>query len=170
MGPLQISIKGKTMEEIKRILVVNYLAANSRDALSHGVALAKKFGAELTVLRVISNPVDMEAVNVPDPVWKSEEYRHYLTIRDQYKEELDKAIRHVTKGGFPVKELVTDKAPVKEIIRIVQEEKIDLVVVLSHEEGRLEHFLFGGQNDALIRKLPCSILLVKHEPKQVSYS
>lgn len=102
-----------------------------------------QFGAELTVLRVVSNPVDMEAVNAPDLVWKSEEYKHYLTIRDQYKEELDKAIRHVTKGGFPVRELVADKEPVKEIIKIVHDEKIDLIVVLAHEEGRLEHFLLA---------------------------
>ncbi len=157
------------MEEIKRILVVNYLTVNSRDALRHGVALAKKFGAELTVLRIITNPVDMEAVNAPELVWKSHEYKHYLTIRDQYKEDLDKAVREVMKGGFTVKELVTDKEPVREIVRTVQKEHIDLIVVLAHEEGRLEHFLFGHENDALIRKLPCSILLVKNEPKRVKW-
>ena len=56
-------------------------------------------------------------------------------------------------------QLFTDKhEPVKEIIRTVREEKIDLIVLLAQEEGRLEHILFGGQNDELIRKLPCSIL------------
>lgn len=158
------------MEEIKKILVVNYLTEYSRDALSHGVSLAKKFGSELAVLHVISNPVDMEAVNVPEFVWKGKEYKNYLSIREEYKEELDKAIRHVVKGGFPVQELVTDKEePVEEIIRTVREEKIDLIVLLAQEEGRLEHMLFGSQNDALIRRLPCSILLVKHEPKKVGW-
>jgi nucleotide-binding universal stress UspA family protein len=34
----------------------------------------------------------------------------------------------------------------------------------AHEEGRIERFLVGGSNDAIIRKMPCSILLVKKEP------
>ncbi|TSK05154.1 MAG: universal stress protein [Geobacter sp.] len=152
------------MENIKKILVVIRLTQNSRDALSHGVALAKQFGAELSVIRVYSNPVDMEAVNAPGLFIKGEQYKNYLSIREQYKEYLDKAIHEVTKDGFPLKEFITDKDAITEIASVVEKEKIDLIVTLAHEEGRLEHLLFGGENVALIRKLPCSILLVKQEP------
>ena len=48
-----------------------------------------------------------------------------------------------------------------EIKKVVEDEKIDLIVMLAHEEGRFEHFLFGRTNDAILRKLPASILLVK---------
>jgi universal stress protein A len=40
--------------------------------------------------------------------------------------------------------------------------------MLAHEEGRMEHFLFGQSNEALIRKMPCSVLLVKKEPGQAA--
>jgi len=33
--------------------------------------------------------------------------------------------------------------------------------MLAHEEGRLEHFLFGNTNDAIIRQLPTTLMLVK---------
>jgi nucleotide-binding universal stress UspA family protein len=33
--------------------------------------------------------------------------------------------------------------------------------MLAHEEGRLEHFLFGKTNDAIIRRLPTTLMLVK---------
>jgi nucleotide-binding universal stress UspA family protein len=33
----------------------------------------------------------------------------------------------------------------------------------AHEQGRIEHFLVGSSNDAIIRKMPCSIFLVKKE-------
>jgi nucleotide-binding universal stress UspA family protein len=49
----------------------------------------------------------------------------------------------------------------EEIMKVVKEEKIDLIIVSSHEEGRIEHALFGGENDAILRKMPCSIMLVK---------
>lgn len=152
------------MESIKKILVVIHLTQNSKDALRYGVALAKQLGAELSVIRVYSNPVDMEAVNAPGLFIKDEQYKNYLSVRDQYKEYLDKAIHEVIRDGFPIKKFVTGKDPVTEIVGVVEKEKIDLIVMLAHEEGRLEHLLFGGENTALIRKLPCSILLVKHEP------
>lgn len=154
------------MKPIKKILVVIWLTQNSRDALRHGVALAKQFGAELSVIRIYSTPVDMEAVNAPGLFIKDEQYKNYLSVREQYKEYLDKAIHEVTRDGFPIKEFITDKDPITEIVSVVEKEKIDLIVALAHEEGRLEHLLFGGENVALIRKLPCSILLVKHEPGQ----
>lgn len=157
------------MENIKRILVVSRQTQYSADALRTGVALAKKYGAELCVLYIISNPVDMEAVNAPSLFLKGEEYKNYLDIRDEAKEALDKAIRKEVRGGLPIKELVTDGEPVKEIIRAVKEEKIDLLVMLAQEEGRLEHILFGRENDALFRKLPCSILLVKREPERINW-
>jgi nucleotide-binding universal stress UspA family protein len=37
--------------------------------------------------------------------------------------------------------------------------------MLAHEEGHLEHFLFGRSNEEIIRKMPCSVLLVKKEPE-----
>jgi nucleotide-binding universal stress UspA family protein len=157
------------MEEIKRILVVSRLTQYSRDALHSGLALAKKYGAELCVLHTVSNPVNVQAVNAPGLFLKGEEYKNYLDIRDAEREELDKAIQREVRGGFPVKELVTDGDPVKDIIRTVKEENIDLIVILAQEEGRLEHLLFGSENDELIRQLPCSILLVKREPEQVNW-
>jgi nucleotide-binding universal stress UspA family protein len=57
--------------------------------------------------------------------------------------------------------------PTKEVLRLVKEKKIDLLVMLAHEEGHLEHFLFGKSNSELILKMPCSILLVKKEPQPV---
>ncbi|GAB7028040.1 universal stress protein [Geotalea toluenoxydans] len=158
------------MEEIRHILLIIRMIENSGEILHDAIGLAKRFGAELSVLRPIPNEVELgAAVNAPGLFFKGEEYKNYLSRREQYKEELDQAIRQVTRGGFQVKEYVTWDDPVKEAVRLVKEEKIDLIVVPAHEEGRLEHMLFGGENDTLMRRLPCSMLLVKHEPGPVRW-
>jgi hypothetical protein len=36
--------------------------------------------------------------------------------------------------------------------------------MLAREEGHLEHFLIDKSNHDLVRKMPCSIPLVKKEP------
>lgn len=63
-----------------------------------------------------------------------------------------------------VKELIKEGNPATEIFQVVADENIDLLILLTHEEGHIEHFLFGRSNDEVIRKMPCSILLVKKEP------
>ena len=156
------------METIKRILVVSRMTPYCREAIRYGASLARKCEAELQVLHLVSNPADMKAVNAPG-LFPSEEYKNYKDIQRESKEELDKVIKQEIRDGFPIKELISDHDPVEEITKVVNEEKIDLIVMLAHEEGRLEHALFGGDKDAIIRRLPCSILLVKKEPGRVNW-
>jgi universal stress protein A len=40
---------------------------------------------------------------------------------------------------------------------------IKSAIISTHEEGRLEHFLFGGTVEGLIRKMPCSVLVVNYK-------
>ncbi len=54
--------------------------------------------------------------------------------------------------------------PTGVILQVVKEENTDLLVMHAHEEGRLEHFLFGRSNEEIVRRMPCSIFLVKKEP------
>ena len=53
--------------------------------------------------------------------------------------------------------------PVKEVLNVVKEDTVDLLVLRAHEESRIERFLVRSNNDELIRKMPCSIVLVKSE-------
>jgi nucleotide-binding universal stress UspA family protein len=157
------------MNNIRHILVVSRMTQYCGDAIRCGVSLARKYDADLRVLHLVSNPVDMKAVNAPGIIFKEEEIKNYKNMQREAKEELDKVIRQEIRGGFPIKEIIREGAPVKEITNIVREDKIDLIVMLAHEEGRLEHALFGGDNDAIIRALPCSIMLVKKEPEPVKW-
>lgn len=148
------------MEDLKQILVVSRMIPYSREAIKVGISLARRFDAKLMVLHLVSNPVDLMAVNAPG-LFPGEEYKNYRDGQQEAKEQLDKVIKQEIRGGFAIKELVSDRDPVSEIVKVVKEEKVDLIVISAHEEGRIEHALFGGENDAILRKMPCSILLVK---------
>jgi len=81
------------------------------------------------------------------------------------KQELDNIINSEKKKGMPIREFIKEGDPVEEILKTIEDEKIDLVILRAQEEGRMEHFLISGSNDAIIRKIPCSIYLVKDEPR-----
>lgn len=148
------------MEDISRILVVSRMTRYCTKAVHYGVSLAKKYGAALTVVHVIHDPFGIEGWNLP-VLNLDKEYRNTLK---RSRQELDDIIAKENKTGMHIDVLIREGEPTSEIVALVKEKGIDLIIMLSHEEGHLEHFLFGRSNHDLIIKMPCSILLVKKEP------
>ena len=146
------------MEDIKRILVVSRITKYCQKAIHYGISLSKKYGAKLSVLHTIDT-FWLRGWNVP-MISVEEEYKKGLK---RTKEELDNIITMEKKKGMVIKELMKEGDPTEEILKVIKEENIDLVILLAHEESRFEHFLFGRSNEEIIRKIPCSILLVKKE-------
>jgi len=153
------------MEELKRILVVSTMTKNCEKAVHYGVSLSQKYGTELVVLHVVHDPIIFWGWNLPIPSLEAD----LKKTMEQAKKELDAVIRAEKKKGVNIKELVREGKPADEILRVVKEEKIDLIILLAHEEGHLEHFLFGRTNEDIIRKMPCSVFLVKKEPEPLNF-
>ncbi len=145
-------------QDLKRILVVSRITKYCQRAVHYGISLAQKYNAELTVLHVIHNPFGYEGFNVP--MFSLE--KEYENMIKTVKSELDRIIKDEKGKGMAIKELIREGEPTEVIMKVVRDEQTDLVIASHHEETRFEHFLFCKSNDELIRKMPCSILLVKN--------
>jgi universal stress protein A len=153
------------MEDIKKILVVSRMTRYCEKAVHYGVSLAKMYGAALSVVHVMHDPFGIEGWNLPLPNLEKD----YQNLLKKSRQQLDDIIAAENKSGMHIDVLIREGEPTTEILSIVSEKKMDLLIMLAHEEGRLEHFLFGRSNEALIRKMPCSILLVKKEPGPAAF-
>jgi universal stress protein A len=149
------------MEDIKRILVVSRMTKYCAKAVHYGVSLAKKYEAAMTVVHVVHDPFGIEGWNLPMPNLG----RDYQNLLKKERHEMDEIIANENKSGMHIDVLIREGEPIAEILRVVKEKDIDLLIMLAHEEGHLEHFLFGKSNHELVRIMPCSILLVKKEPQ-----
>ena len=145
------------MKTFKNILVVSRSTKHCREAVQTGISLARQYGAHLYLLHVIYDPFNLDGWNLPVPSFHDE----YVKMVVDARKGLDRMVKVEIDKGLPVTVFVKDGIPVEEIKKVADEKKIDLIIMLAHEEGRLEHFLFGRTNDAVLRKLPASILLVK---------
>ena len=152
------------MDEIKRILVVSRMTQYCQKAVQMGVSLAKKYGAELYVVHAIHNPFGLAGWSLGALFDVEAEYKKLL---QKAREDLDEIIASEKEQGLSVNVLMPHGEPTKEILKAVRDHSIDLLIMLAHEEGRLEHFLFGRSNETIIREMPCSILLVKKEPEPI---
>jgi len=148
------------VEDIKRILVVSRMTKYCQRAVHYGVSLSQRYGAELYIMHVVHDPFIYGGWNLPMPSLERE-YRKEL---DDAKAELDEIIKKEKKEGVKIEEFIREERPTEAVLNMVREKKINLLIMLAHEEGRLEHFLFGRSNEEIVRKIPCSILLVKREP------
>ncbi len=64
------------METIKRILIISRIIPYSKKTIKYGMSLARKHDATLYILHLVSNPVDMLAVNVPE-LFHAQEYKNF---------------------------------------------------------------------------------------------
>lgn len=148
------------MEEIKKILAVSWITEYCPATVHAAVSMAAKYDAELFVIHVIDNQL-LQGWNLP---FKFHEEEHQKEL-ERIQSEINSVVNREKKEGMTVKTIVKEGEPVKEILNTVEKEKIDLVVLRAHEESRIEQFMVGSSNDEIIRKMPCSIFLVKSKPK-----
>lgn len=151
------------MEFINRILVVTWLSRHCNNTLEAGISLAQKYKAELTVSHIIDTTW-LRGWSIP-MVSVEEEHKRDM---EQRRAELHEIISRENKKGMTIKELIKEGVPSEVILKLVKDENIDLLILRSSAEGRLERMLVGGSNEEIIRELPCSILLVKQDACTIS--
>jgi nucleotide-binding universal stress UspA family protein len=144
-----------TEETIKRILVVSRMRTFSRGAIRFGVSLARKYDADLVILHAMHNPFSM-GWSLP-MIFMEDEYKKELA---EEKKKLDAILWEEKARGLRVTEYVKYGEPIDEVAKIVNEEKIDIVIATAHK-SRLERIVYGYSYEEVIRKIHCSILLVR---------
>ena len=145
------------METFNNILVISRSTKHCIKVLRTGIALARKFDARLNVLHIIHDPFSVNGWNLPVPSLDDE----YKSMVAKARAELDRLVQAEKAEGLVINEWVKDGNPVDAIQEAVESETVDLILMLAHREGRLEHFLFGKTNDAIIRRLPATLMLVR---------
>ncbi len=151
------------MHDIKRILVVSRWTKECKKALHYGISLARGYHAELSILHIIRDTFELTGgvLYMPRLADVEEGYKNMVT---EVKQEFDAMIAEEHAMGMEIKETIRDGEPAVEIFKAVDTDKIDLLIMAHHEEDRIEHYLFCRDYEKVIRKMPCSVMLVKTEP------
>ena len=150
------------MTNLNRILVVSLSTQHCLKAVQWGVSLAKNYGAKLFLIHIIHNPFGLEGWNLPIPSLTTLE-EEYTAMTRKAKEALDQYIEAEDTTGLVIENVVIDGDPKDEISKFIEKEQIDLLVMTAHEQDHIEHFISGREIHDLVRKMPCSLFLVRRE-------
>jgi nucleotide-binding universal stress UspA family protein len=138
------------------ILVPVDFSPYSQKALRYGRTLAQAFEANLHVLHVFDQPIYPAHYGLGDEVL----IQFNPEVQRRSHDEME---RLVSQFGAEVRCQihVREGRAYSEIVRFVEEEECDLVVMGTHGLSGLEHFLLGGTTEKVMRHASCPVLAVK---------
>jgi nucleotide-binding universal stress UspA family protein len=142
---------------IKRVLVPIDFSEHSKNALQYAISFAKQFKSELLLVYVVEPtiyPADFSFGQVAVPSIENE-------LRERGKTELDNLLKTQVGTALTARAIVKTGKPFLEIIDLAVEEDVDIIVIATHGHTGVEHILFGGTAEKVVRKAPCPVLVVR---------
>jgi nucleotide-binding universal stress UspA family protein len=148
---------------IKQILFPTDFSESSDEALKYASNLASDTGARLRIVHVD------ELLDATIPQIPSVEAGYFLEAawdtkrQDDVKSKLAKVVPTVSNVKYDQRYLMG--SPQKEILQFAGEEAVDLIVMGSHGRTGISRLLMGSVAEAVMRKAPCPVLIVKQPTK-----
>lgn len=149
------------MISIRNILVPVDFSECSREALRQAGDLAKRLGAQLTLLHVWEIPpyIPPEAmVGVPGQTAQTLSRTAHAHAEQQMRAFVDEA----KTAGMPVDaELLETGDPARTIVEVAERGGHDLIVIGTHGRTGFSHLLMGSVAEKVVRRAPCPVLSVR---------
>jgi nucleotide-binding universal stress UspA family protein len=137
----------------RKILVANDGSPGARKALAAGIEMAKRDGAALHMLTVEELP--RFAVTIDEIEEEEAEANHRLVP------VVEAARAQARAAGIAIETHLVPGHPVQAIVALVDEQRIDLLVVGFMGHTRLYEQIIGSTTERLVRLAPCAVLVVK---------
>ncbi len=145
---------------IRRLLLATDLTSVSDHAAERAIALAIEQGAELIVLSVV------------DPIRLRLPGGHFVRRMDQERAHVEaKAqalVLRARAAGVRATFLVWEGDPAETILSASESEGADVIVLGSHERGRLGRLVLGSVSTRVSDEAHCQVLIVPREPATAS--
>ena len=149
---------------IKTILFATDLSKNSAYAFYYAVHLAKRDEAKIVILHVVE-PLPRMLVSFEDFEHKVARDRWEETTK-QFKEKIqDISVKVDARTGISSVDLISDILirpghPAEEILKVVDEEGCDVIVLGTHSKGFLQQTLLGSVSKSVLQRTQKPVFIV----------
>ncbi len=151
---------------IAKIACCTDFSENAEAAFLAALETAEKFAARLYLLHVLPP--------VPNPMMASPEmiinYEPDTAMRPRALERLQEAYGGRLEGRVEHELVVLSGHVSSEILRFLEEQEIDLVVMGAFGFSGMGLVLFGSVAKRVAQKAPCSVMIVRQPPKDAASS
>ena len=147
------------MNKIKTVLAAIDFSDSSDNAFQMALSMAKSYSAQLLVLHVINEPVDLRGFYVPHISFEKLEEE----IEEGAQKMMESFCRQNIHNYENFESLIVAGLPYEQIISQAEEKAADLIVIGTHGRTGLDHVLFGSTAEKVVRKSKIPVLTVQLE-------
>ena len=137
----------------RKILCPIDFTEDSFAAFKAAYTLALCFSAHLIAVHVMPNMSNLRLANSRPA--------HHRIAESFYGEQLDLAIRQVSKGDVRVESMLLRGVPADEIVRVATDLKVDAIVMAEDLKDDWERVRDGSMTDEIADQANCPVLILR---------
>ena len=142
---------------LKKILYPTDFSEASYEALKVANELAAYHSAELYIVHAISPLFAAGSPTGISPIAEMEKAAQ-TSLQEVIKERIPKELH--------IRQVITIGGAADEIIRIAEQERVDLIVIGTHGQTGWRHAVFGSVAEKVVRLASCPVLSIRAPHKQ----
>lgn len=147
-----------------RILVPLDGSELSERAVPHALDLARKYGAEITLLRATVLPDRVYAL--PDLTAAAYMERYRETEQETIREYLEDWKKRLEADGVACRTIHRLDDAASAIVDQAEMDEVDLVVMCTHGRGGFDRWVHGSVASKVMRRASCPLLLIRGGSRQ----
>jgi nucleotide-binding universal stress UspA family protein len=141
----------------KKILYPTDFSDVSKKAIDYLKQL-KKGGSETVIVLHVIDQRGLQAVEQYDSAKFLELEQSIMADAKQALQAIENELKN---SGFAVKARIETGVPLREILRVEEEENVSVIVIGSHGKSNLEEMFIGSVSEKVARKCKSHILIIK---------
>jgi nucleotide-binding universal stress UspA family protein len=150
------------MVEIKKILLPCDLTTNASKIFPYVLSVAEKYNSTIYLLHVVE---DLHGLAFyPYPGLGNDQKIHEKAAEETLLKKVEKMCDEVCdkhfQGRSNISKVIIAGHPVVEILKFVESEDIDLIIMGTHGRSRMEHVIFGSVAENVVKKSPVPVLTI----------
>ena len=145
------------MKPFEKILTAIDFSESSDFAFDYALTLARQFQAELTVMHVINEPVDLRGFYVPHISFEQLEKE----IEEGAEKMMEKFCQTKMEDFTRYTTAVVAGIPYEEVLRKAEETGASLIVLGTHGRTGIDHLIFGSTAERVVRSATCPVLTIR---------
>jgi nucleotide-binding universal stress UspA family protein len=132
----------------RRILVTTDFSDGTADALAYAFSVAQENESQVTLLHVLHDvSVDLSG-------------RYRESLLNGVRKQLDELVPPEAKNWCDIVTNVETGVPYRIIHRILEDEKVDLLIMNIHGKGMLDRALLGSTAERVVRAATCPVMMI----------
>jgi len=141
----------------EKILYPTDFSDASKKAIDYLVQLKDAGPKEIVILHVI----DEKGIDAVYRYGAGSAVEIIGAIEKEARQEGEKIEKKLKQHGLEVKVRIETGVPLKEILKVEEEEKVSAIVIGSHGKTNLEEMVLGSVSEKVIRKSKNPVLVIK---------